>query len=399
MKGTVVIRALLVASLGLALTAAPARADIDDHWTDAWATALHRSSAATPPPVYQDQTIRMVVPMRGSGNAVRVQLSNAHGDQPVTFGAATVALRDSGAALADGTLKQVTFSGATSVTVPAGQVVHSDPVRLHVTEGQDLAVSIYLPSATGPATWHRSAVQTNYVSGPGDHTVDPDGGSFPATVRSWIFLDAVAVTRGPTPGTLVAVGDSITDGSGTAVDGFERWPDYLAARFAAKPGRHPAVVNAGIGGNSVLADTAQDGQSLLNRMERDVLAREGLTHVILLEGVNDLRNRATADELIAAYREIIARVHARGAKIYGGTITPFTGGSAHTPAAEAHRQAVNAWIATSGEFDGVVDFADAVADPADPQSLNPAYDRGDHLHPNAAGFAAMAAAVDLSLFR
>lgn len=399
MKGTVVIRALLVALLGVALTATPARADIDDHWTDAWATALHRSSAAAAPPVYQDQTIRMVVPMRGAGNAVRIQLSNAHGDQPVTFGAATVALRDSGAALVDGTLKQVTFSGATSVTVPAGQVVHSDPLRLHVTGGQDLAVSVYLPSATGPATWHRSAVQTNYVSTPGDHTTDLDGGSFPAVIHSWIFLDAVAVTEGPTPGTVVAVGDSITDGSGTAVDGFQRWPDYLAARLAATPGRHPAVVNAGIGGNNVLADTAQDGQSLLNRLDRDVLSRDGLTHVLLLEGVNDLRNRASADQLIAAYREVIARAHARGAKIYGGTITPFKGGSAYTAAAEANRQAVNTWIATSGEFDGVVDFATAVADPADPLALAPAFDRGDHLHPNAAGFAAMAAAVDLSLFR
>ncbi|TDD42393.1 SGNH/GDSL hydrolase family protein [Nonomuraea terrae] len=391
--------ALLAVVLGLALTATPVRADIGDHWVDAWATSLHRSSAAAVPPTYDDQTIRMVVRMRGGGNAVRVRLSNAHGDRPVTFGAVTVALRESGAALAEGTLRKAAFSGAPSVTVPAGEVVDSDPVRLRVLEGQDLAVSVYVPEATGPATWHRSAVQTNYLSAPGDHTGDLDGGTYPATVRSWLFLDAVAVTHGPAPGTLVAVGDSITDGSGTAVDGFERWPDHLAARFAAEQGRHPAVVNTGIGGNRVRTDTAQDGQSLLNRLERDVLSRSGLTHVILLHGVNDLRDRATADQLIAAYQEVVDRVHARGAKIYGGTITPFKGGSAHTATAEAHRQAVNAWITTSGAFDGVIDFAAAVADPADPQALDPAYDRGDHLHPNAAGFAAMAQAVDLSLFR
>ncbi|GAA2215817.1 SGNH/GDSL hydrolase family protein [Nonomuraea monospora] len=392
-------RPLLAAVLGLALTTAPAHADPGGHWVDAWATALHRSSAAAIPPVYDNQTIRMVVPMRGSGNAVRVRLSNAHGDQPVTFGAVTVALSEGGASLAEGTLSPVTFSGASSVTVPAGQTVRSDSIRLHVRTGRHLAVSVYLPTATGPATWHRSAVQTNYVSEPGDHTGDPDGGSFPATMRSWIFLDAVAVNHGPTPGTLVAVGDSITDGSGTKVDGFERWPDRLAARLAAQPGRHPAVVNTGIGGNRVLTDTAQDGQSLLNRLERDVLSRAGLTHVILLEGGNDLRNGATADQLITAYKEIITKVRARGAKIYGGTITPCKGGSGHTGTVEAHRRTVNAWIATSGEFDGVIDFATAVADPLDPQSLAPAYDRGDHLHPNAAGFAAMADAVDLSLLR
>ncbi|MEU5868588.1 GDSL-type esterase/lipase family protein [Nonomuraea sp. NPDC047529] len=392
-------RRLLTALLGVALTAPialPARAG--GHWADAWATSLHSSAAAVVPPAYENQSIRMVVRMRGDGDQVRVRLSNLHGDRPVTFGAATVALRSSGPALAEGTLRRLAFGGAPSVTVPAGQDVSSDPVELKVRSGQDLAVSIYLPDATGPATWHRSAVQTNYLT-TGDHTADEDGGSFTTTVRSWLFLNAVAVTHGPTHETLVALGDSITDGSGTAVDGFERWPDHLAARLAAVPGRDPAVVNVGIGGNRVLADTAQDGLSVLNRLEHDVLTRDGLRYVLLLEGTNDLRNRATAGRLVTAYRQIADRVHAAGARIIGGTLPPLKGSAGYDEALEAERQAVNTWITTGGAFDGVVDFASALADPADPLRYLPAYDRGDHIHPNAAGFAAMAAAVDLDLLR
>lgn len=371
------IRALLGLLLGAAFVASPAQAT--EHWRDVWATSVHASPGVS----YADQTIRMVVRLRGQGDLVRIKLSNAFGDRPVTFGAATV-----------DTLP-VTFGGARSVTVPAGQDVVGDPVELHVKDGDDLAVSVYVPEPTGPATWHRSAVQTNYVA-TGDHTADRDISAFSTTVRSWVFLNAVTVTHGPARGTLVAAGDSITDGSGTAVDGFQRWPDYLATRLA---GHGPAVVNVGIGGNRVLTDTVQDGQSLLNRLTHDVLDREGLSHVILLEGVNDLRGGASAGQLIAAYQEIVARVHERGANIYGGTITPMAGSSRYDATIEGHRQAVNEWIRTGGAFDGVVDFDTALADPADPLRLLPAYDRGDHLHPNAAGFEAMAAAVDLDLLR
>ncbi|MCF6473280.1 SGNH/GDSL hydrolase family protein [Nonomuraea sp. MG754425] len=392
-------RRLRTALLGVALAmpiALPAQAA--EHWTDAWATSLHSSAAAAVPPAYENQSIRMVVRMRGDGNQVRIRLSNLHGDRPVTFGSATVALRSSGPALVEGTSRRLAFGGEPSVTVPAGQDVHSDPVELKVRSGQDLAVSIYLPDATGPATWHRSAVQTNYLTA-GDHTAEEDGGSFSTTVRSWIFLNAVAVTHGPTRDTLAALGDSVTDGSGTAVDGFERWPDYLAARLAGTPGRDPAVVNVGIGGNRVLADTAQDGLSALNRLEHDVLVRDGLRYVLLLEGTNDLRNRATAGQLVAAYRQIIDRVQAKGVKIIGGTLPPLKGSAGYSEALEAERQAVNTWITTGGAFDGVVDFATALADPADPLRYLPAYDRGDHIHPNATGFAAMADAVDLTLLR
>ncbi|MGW4797864.1 SGNH/GDSL hydrolase family protein [Nonomuraea sp. NPDC004297] len=392
-------RRLRTALLGVALAmpiALPAQAA--EHWTDAWATSLHSSAAAAVPPAYENQSIRMVVRMRGDGNQVRIRLSNLHGDRPVTFGSATVALRSSGPALVEGTSRRLAFGGEPSVTVPAGQDVHSDPVELKVRSGQDLAVSIYLPDATGPATWHRSAVQTNYLT-TGDHTAEEDGSSFSTTVRSWIFLNAVAVTHGPTRDTLAALGDSVTDGSGTAVDGFERWPDYLAARLAGTPGRDPAVVNVGIGGNRVLADTAQDGLSALNRLEHDVLVRDGLRYVLLLEGTNDLRNRATAGRLIAAYRQIIDRVQAKGVKIIGGTLPPLKGSAGYSETLEAERQAVNTWITTGGAFDGVVDFATALADPADPLRYLPAYDRGDHIHPNATGFAAMADAVDLTLLR
>jgi lysophospholipase L1-like esterase len=369
-------------------------------WVTAWAAGQQSTTTLTPPPMFSDQTVRLVVHSRADGRAVRIRLSNTFGDRPVTFGRASVGLSAGGGAVVAGTLRTVTFGRATSITVPNGREVISDPVPLSVRAGADLTVSVFLPTDTGPATYHRAAFQTNYVSAPGDHTAEAAATSFTSTIGHWFFLDSVTAAGTSDIGTVVALGDSITDGSGSS-SGNHRWPDVLADRIAAAPDRpRESVVDAGIAGNKVLADDPVSGQSALHRLQRDVLSQPGLRTVIMLEGINDLRSTtppATAAQIIAGYRQIIERVHAAGARILGATITPVEGSARYGATMEQQRQAINAWIRTGGAFDGVVDFATAVADPADPLRLLPAYDSGDHLHPNNAGYQAMGHAVDLKL--
>jgi lysophospholipase L1-like esterase len=286
--------------------------------------------------------------------------------------------------------------------VAAGAEVSSDPVALTVAAGQDLVVSVYLPRTTGPATWHRSALQTSYLSTTGDHARDLGASAYGTTTPHWFFLDAVNVLSTTAPGTVVALGDSITDGSHSTPNANRRWPDVLAGRLAAASGtRAPSVVDEGIAGNKVLTDTPRNGVSALHRLTRDVLQRRGLRQVILLEGVNDLRSStppATADQIIAGYRQIIDRLHAQQVKVYGATLTPIEGSGGYSAVMEQQRQALNRWIRTSGAFDAVIDFDTATQDPADPLRFLPAYDSGDHLHPNDAGYRAMGNAIDLNLF-
>ncbi|MFD1044630.1 SGNH/GDSL hydrolase family protein [Kibdelosporangium lantanae] len=346
--------------------------------------------------MFADQTVRLVVHTHAGGKAVRLRLSNTFGDRPLSFGRVTVGLSAGGGGVI--APHNVTFADHSQVTVPKGQEVVSDPVALTVKAEADLAVSVYLPTETGPATYHRSAHQTNYVSAAGDHTTDLTAADFPTTVGSWFFLDSVSVSDSPDVGTVVALGDSITDGSGSS-GANHRWPDYLAARVADRP---ESVVDVGIAGNKVLMDDPLAGQSALNRLERDVLSQPGLRTVIVLEGINDLRSTtppATADQIIGGYRKIIDRVHARGARILGATITPVKGSARYDDNMERARQAVNTWIRTSHAFNGVVDFAAATQDPGDPLRLLPAYDSGDHLHLNNAGYQAMADSVDLRQLR
>jgi lysophospholipase L1-like esterase len=275
-------------------------------------------------------------------------------------------------------------------------------VTFTVSAGWDLAVSLYLRTATGLATYHRSANQTSYISVAGKHVWETGADSYPTTTGSWYFLDAVSVGGSGSPGTIVALGDSITDGSGSGGNANHRWPDRLSDRLRASRGSAAkSVADEGIAGNAVLTDLPLGGVSALHRLTRDVLVRRGLTDVILLEGINDLRSAnppATADQIIAGYQQIIDRVHAKGARIFGATLTPVEGSARYTTTMEQQRQKINAWIKTPGHFDGAIDFAKAIQDPADPLRMLSTYDSGDHLHPNAAGYQAMADIVDLNLF-
>lgn len=385
------VGATLLATAGVASAAAtPA-------WVDAWGAAPQSSAAETTVPTFANQTLRLIVHLHAGGNSVRVRLANSFGDRAVTFGRVSVGVRTGGAGV--GSTRAVAFAGRSSVTVAKGAEISSDPAALNVAAGQDLAVSVYLPTDTGPATWHRSALQTSYISTAGDHTRDTAAGAYSTTASHWFFLDAVSVST-TAPGAIVALGDSITDGSGSPGNANHRWPDFLYARLAG--GSAESVVDEGIAGNKVLTDDPRSGVSALHRLSRDVLVRRGLRHVILLEGINDLRDpvkQATADEIIAGYRQIIDRVHAKHVKIFGATLTPVEGSARYTAVMEGERQKINSWIRTSGAFDGVIDFDKATQDPADPLRFLPAYDSGDHLHPNDKGYQAMAAAIDLNLFR
>lgn len=346
-----------------------------------------------------DQTVRNVIYLSTGGDSVRIRLSNTFGTQEMRVDHATVAVRANGADAVPGTVRTLTFGGATGVTMTAGGQALSDPVGLRVKPLSTVLVSVYVKGPTGPVTNHPFTAQGNYLAG-GDQAASVSGAGYGDT-PCWMFVDGVDVRASHRVlGSVVALGDSITDTANTTGNANRRWPDDLARRLDARHGPTLSVVNAGLGGDRVLAP--RDGQPYygvpaLARLDRDVFAQAGVRSVILLEGVNDIGYDATADQLIPAYKQIIAQSRARGLRIYGGTITPFGGSFLDTPQREQTRHTINAWIRTSHAFDGVIDFDKAVADPAAPDRMLPAYDGGDHLHPGDAGCAAMANAVNLGM--
>jgi lysophospholipase L1-like esterase len=409
--------AALMAGAGLALSGLQPRAAASSGgWVATWA-----ASPMAPTPLqpnlairgFADQTVRDIVFTSVGGRRVRIRLSNTFGARPLRIGQASVGVVQDGAGLLPGTIQPVLFDGRTSVTVRAGAEVVSDPVPLPVSPMEKLAVSIYLPDATGPATYHEYAQQVNYVAA-GDHAGDASPATFTTRAPSWYFLDAVEVTAASrSGGSVVAFGDSITDGLGSTVGADDRWPDDLARRLDAAFGSQaPGVVDEGIGGNRILHGSACYGPSGLARFGRDVLEQAGVRDVIVLEGINDIGfsrgpdtgceapdTRVSAAQIIAGYEKLIAAARASRVKIFGGTLTPFRGSFAWTPAAQATWNEVNHWIRTSHAFNGVIDFARALADPGHPEYLNPAYNSGDGLHPNDAGYAAMADAISLALLK
>ncbi len=346
-----------------------------------------------------NQTVRNVVFLSAGGAEVRIRLSNAFGTQAMQVGHASVAVQGSGASAVPGTVRELTFGRQQAVTLAAGGDALSDPVPLRVAALSTLLVSVYAPGPTGPVTNHPFTAQGNYL-GSGDLASSVTGTGYQDT-PCWMFISGVDV-RAPSrvTGSVVALGDSITDTANTTGNANRRWPDDLARRLNALNGPTLSVVNAGLGGNRLLAP--RDGQpyygvAALARVDRDVFTQAGVRAVILLEGVNDIGYGATADEIISAEQQIATQAHARGLRIYGATITPFGGSFLFSPTSEKTRTEVNTWIKTSHTFDGVIDFAAAAANPSDPTALAPAYDSGDHLHPNDAGCQAMADAINLSM--
>ena len=370
------------------------------------AAAPAGAPSAAPPPVrnFNNQTLRLIVHTTLGGGSLRVVLSNAFGTAPLVVGAAHVALRDKDADIVPQSDRALSFGGSASTALPAGALIISDPVNLSLPPAADLVVDLYVPGDTAasgsPVTMHTAALQTSYVSSSGNYA---GAHTFPiaTTTASWFLLARVEVAAPPAAGAIVAIGDSITDGARSTPNTNNRWPDLLAKRLAQAAGPRMAVLNAGIGGNRVLLDNT--GPNVLARFDRDVLTQTGVTHVIVLEGINDIgQGRAnplpSGADLIAAHRQLIARAHARGLTIYGATLTPFEGAAYWTPEGEAKRAALNEWIRTNKEYDGVIDFDAAVRDPNQPTKFLTQYQSGDNLHPSDAGYQAMANKIDLSLF-
>jgi lysophospholipase L1-like esterase len=401
-------RALLaVAALAAVLSwpIAPADAQSTLNWVGTFGKAPAGPPAEAETQVLTNQTVRLVAHTSIGGNRVRVRVSNEMGSTALRIGAAHIALRQGGAQIAAGTDRVLTFNGATSVIIPAGAPVLSDPVSLSFPALSDLVVSLHLPTATRLTTVHPNARQTTYVSTPGNFT---GAATFPVQrTTSWAFLTEVDVTgRG---GAIVALGDSITDGSLSTNDTNNRWPDLLARRLrdsGTSPNVLLGVVSRSISGNRLLTSAppgSLGGRNGLERFERDVLATAGARYLIILLGINDLGYSnssapVTAANLISGYRQLIARAHSRGIAVIGATLLPFQGAGYYSLQKDTQRQAVNLWIRTGKELDGVIDFDFAMRDPASPLRLLPAYDSGDHLHPGNLGYQAMANAVPLALF-
>ena len=374
------------------------------NWVGTW--------TATPAPAdgvsLSAPTIRMFPRISIGGDTIRVRLSNAAGTGDLVIAATRVARRGAGAGIQPGTDHAVTFNGSAAVKIPAGALAVSDPVSLPVKPLEDLAVSLHVPGdiPAGFGVTGRYARQFNYLSPPGDFTrmeVMHAG----RVIDDWFFLSGIDVLAPTGTGGIVALGDSITDGNISTHDAFCRWPDQLARRLIARGGKTFGVMNQGLGGNRICHDIR--GDSGVRRFDRDVLSQPGVTHAIVVLGVNDIRNRrglkeevVTAGDMIHGLNQMALRARARGIRIFGGTLTPFEHETfmvgAWTPEGEAKRLAVNAWIRTSGAFHAVIDFDAGLRDPGHPARMLPLYDNGDHLHPGDVGYNRMGDLIDLSLF-
>ena len=375
-------------------------------WVTAWAT----SQQGLGQDGVTDATVRLIARVTAGGESVRVRLDNTYGTEPLQLGSIYVGQRQRGPALLSGSNMQVRFGGATSVTIAAGESVRSDPVRMTVLPRQDLAVSLHIPGVNVRASQHRGALVTSYVSadGSGDLTAEETRTGFTETMTSMWWLKSIDVLTTSVGGAIVAFGDSITDGSCSTVDGHDRWEDWLAVRLDATedPAARRAVVNEGIGGNTVIREGLQPAPTStpgIERLERDVLSHEGVTDVIVFMGTNDIRRDASARQVIDGMQTIIEQAHARGLQVHGVTIiprhnrAPTANNSGWTPAKTRVRNQVNAWIRGDAPFDGVLDFDAVVRDPANPDLILPAFNCDD-IHPTSRGYYEMGWSVPLDLF-
>ncbi|MFI9583918.1 RICIN domain-containing protein [Streptomyces sp. NPDC052236] len=352
---------------------------------------------------FTDKSIRMVAHTTVAGSQLRVRLSNRYSTGPLTIDAVDLAREGSTPGTAvPGTHRTVLFNKSASVTIPAGQDIASDPIPMDVAADTNQLVSLHVSGTSPAATWHYEAQQRAWVAS-GNHVAEDGLGNYPTNKSSWYFLEGLDVISSTATGTLVCVGDSITDGVGSTWGANRRWPDYLARRMnSASGGPTLGVVNAGIGSNRILTDAGWTNPSLKSRFGRDVLGQPNVKTVILLEGINDIGNNAgpngsslTFEALRDGLLSVINQAHAAGVKIIGGTIMPYYGFNYWSVSGNEIRKAINQWIRTSGAFDGFIDFDKVMQDPSNPDRLNPAYD-SDHIHPNDAGYQAMANAVNLA---
>jgi lysophospholipase L1-like esterase len=370
-------------------------------WVGTWESAqVQPAATGLSATGFTDQTVRDIVHTSVGGREIRIRISNVFGSAPLVVSDVHIAISVSGAETKMGTTRQALFKGSKSVTIPAGDRAFSDPVQLAIGAETNLAVSIYFKNPTGPTTWHPDALSKNYYSTAGDHSADTSATDYTNSDTSWFFLDGVDVVNPSVKGAVVTFGPSTTDGDGSTSGANERYPDDLARRLLALPaGRRLSVLNAGISGNELLADDGTNGQSALNRFLRDAVEQTGVKAIIIWEGTNDIGDDPglPLSDFTSAYEQLINIAHAHGIKVIGAALQPDEGAGYWTAQGNTLREAVNNWILTSGAFHGTADFSTVLEDPANPEELLPAYDSGDHLHPNDAGYQAIADSINLRL--
>jgi lysophospholipase L1-like esterase len=389
-----------------------------NHWVSAWTTSLFLS---TPLPGFPaespitDKTVRVVTRPTIGGKQLRVRLSNEFGTAPLTIAAAHIALTDQDSRIQTATDRILTFGGSPKITIPAGAPAFSDPVEMAVKPFAEVSVSLYVPGAVTTVSSHPQSLHDSYVAGPGDMTSMQDLLN-PETRRPVYFVSGIDMWAPHSTTTTIAFGDSITEGAGRKSGQYIDYPDQLAKRLAAQSATNIAIVNQGIGGNRILHDAT--GPNALARFDRDVLSLPGTNNLIVLLGINDIgfprvkmpgakgteakempfaSQAVSADEMIVGLKQIIGRAHAHGIKVFGATLTPFKGTNSYDESGEAIRQAVNKWIRSTDAFDAIIDFDKAICDPQHPARVRQEYDSGDHIHPSAAGYKAMADLIPLSL--
>jgi lysophospholipase L1-like esterase len=393
-------------------------AHAQDRWVTTWAASPQKprvaaggagGGAAAAPTAFNDQTVRMIVHASLGGRRARVALSNAYGNAPLRIGSAHVALRDKESAITAGSDRELLFNGKPGVTIPPGAHMLSDPVDINIPPLGDVAVSIYVPGDSGVLTTHATGLHTTYIAN-GNVASAPNLND--ATTRqSYYWISALEVMAPGDAGAIVAFGDSITDGATSTNDTDRSWPSILATRILSTPGAPKlAVLNQGISGNRLLADGL--GVNALARFDRDVLGMSGVKWLVVMEGINDIgnttapprgggpapQNPVTPEDLIGVLKQMIERAHAHGIKVAGATLTPYEGAFYYNEKGEEVRQAVNRWIRTSDVFDAVLDFDKVTQDSANPKTFKATFNNSDHLHPNDAGYKAMADSIDLKIF-
>jgi len=393
--------------MAVAMACGPAFAQTAPGWITAWGTSQQVLGQTR----VSNATLRLIARVTAPGDAIRLRFDNTFGTAPVTFGKVSAGPRQSAnnpASISPGLLMPVTFAGQSSVTIAAGGSVTSDPIALKVDAQEDLAVSVYIPGSDVAASQHTGAVVTSFITdnGAGDLTASESGTSFKTRITTMPWLKAIDV-RGTAPTTaIVAFGDSITDGTCTTLDAHDRWEDIVAQRLALQDAVRHSVVNEGIGGNTVTRNVSPPPDSTpgIERLDRDVLAHAGVSHVVLFMGTNDIRRDASAEQVIDGLKDIVTRVKARGLKVIGVTIvprhnvTPVAGNTGWNDAKTKVRNEVNSWIREGGAFDTVIDFDRVVRSAANPDLLNVTYNCGDGIHPSPLGYFQMGKSVDLNLF-